>query len=189
MLQPFRGWPRFHLLQVQQVQWIHQDQKDPENQDGATMPNCGIAKGPLTAQNRMPPSIVHFFQCAWSGRRANLAVQGEVRVTVPNEQDSLRAGPTEQRLAWEEPDPLVRSEPTRRARDAAAWAEVCPATDFETGQLIGRVGTPENPMFTYEQVAHHRRGRDDFLLVVGADILTKERDHLSEATITELNKR
>ncbi len=31
-----------------------------------------------------------------SGRRANLASQGEVRVTVPNEQDPMRAGPTEQ---------------------------------------------------------------------------------------------
>ncbi len=124
-----------------------------------------------------------------SGRRANLASQGEVRITVPNEQDSMRAGPTEQRLAWEEPDPLVRSEPTRCARDAAAWAEVCPATDFETGQLIGRVGTPEDPLFTYEQAVHHRRGRENLLLVVGAAIPTKERDRLSEATISELSKR
>ena len=101
----------------------------------------------------------------------------------------MRAGPTEQRLAWEEPDPLVRSEPTRCARDAAAWAEVCPATDFETGQLIGRVGTPEDPLFTYEQAVHHRRGRENLLLVVGAAIPTKERDRLSEATISELSKR
>ncbi len=101
----------------------------------------------------------------------------------------MRAGPTEQRLAWEEPEPLVRAEPTRRARDAAAWAEVCPATDFETGQLIGRVGTPEDPMFTCEQAVHHRRGRDNLLFVVGADIPTEERDRLSEATISGLNTR
>ncbi len=93
-----------------------------------------------------------------SERRTNLATHGEVRVTVPNDQDPLRVGPTEHRLAWEEPDPLVRSEPTARPRDAAAWAGVCRATDFETGQLIGRVGTPEEPLFTYEQAVHYRRG-------------------------------
>ncbi len=49
-----------------------------------------------------------------SGRRANLASQGEVGITVPNEQDPMCAGPTEQRLAREEPDPLVHSEPTKR---------------------------------------------------------------------------
>ncbi len=111
-----------------------------------------------------------------SGRRTNLASQGEVRVTVPNEQDPMRAGPPEQRLAWEEPEPLGRAEPTKCARDATAWVEVCPATDFETGQLIGRVGTPEEPLFTYEQAVHHRRGRDDLQLVVGKDIPTEERD-------------
>ncbi len=47
-----------------------------------------------------------------SGWRTNLASQGEVRVTVPSEQDPMRAGPAEQRLAWEEPEPLVRAEPT-----------------------------------------------------------------------------
>ncbi len=78
-----------------------------------------------------------------SGRQSTLSTQGEVRVTVPNDQDSLRAGPAEQRLAWEEPDPLLHAEPTKCARNATAWAEVCPATDFETGQLVGRVGTPE----------------------------------------------
>ncbi len=124
-----------------------------------------------------------------SGRRTNLASQGEVRVTVPNEQDPMRAGPTEQRIAWEEPEPLVRTEPTRHARDVAAWDEVCPATDFETGQLMGRVSTPEDLLFTYKQAVHHRRGRDNLLLVVGADIPTEERDRLSEATISELSTR
>ena len=97
-----------------------------------------------------------------SGRQSTLSTQGEVRVTVPNEQDPMRAGPTDQRLAWEEPEPLACAEPTKRARDATTWAEVCPATDYKTGQLIGRVGTPEEPLFIYEQAVHHRRGRDDF---------------------------
>ncbi len=112
-----------------------------------------------------------------------------MRVTVPNDQDPLRAGPTGQRLAWEEPEPLVRSEPTKRARDEDAWAEVCPATSHESGQLIGRVGTPEEPLFTYEQAVHFRKGQDDLLLVVGADIPTEERHHLSEATINALTKQ
>ncbi len=118
-----------------------------------------------------------------------MASQGEVWIPVPNEQDTMRAGPTDQRLAWEAPHPLPHAEPTKRARDAATWADVCPATDFETGQLLGRVATPENPLFTYEQAVHHRRGRSDFLLVVGAAIPTEERDRLSEATITELSKK
>ena len=122
-----------------------------------------------------------------SGRHTNLASQGEVRVTIPNKQDPMRAGPPEQRLAWEEPEPLARAEPTKHARDATAWAEVCPATDFETGQLAGRVGTPEEPLFTYEQAVHHRRGRDDLRLVVGKDIPTEERDGLSRAKIAVLH--
>ncbi len=90
-----------------------------------------------------------------NGCRANLASQGEVRVTVLNEQDTLRAGPATRRLAWEAPDPLVRSEPIKRARDAKTWVEVCHATDFETGQLIGQVSTPDEPLFTYEEAVNH----------------------------------
>ena len=101
----------------------------------------------------------------------------------------MRVRPTEQRLAWEEPEPLVCAEPTARPRDAAAWAEVCPATDFKTGQLMGRVGTPEKQLFTYEQAVHYRRGRDNLQLVVGADIPTEERHHLSGASISELSTR
>ncbi len=78
------------------------------------------------------------------------------------------------------------SEPTKSARDVDAWAEVCPATDFETGQLVGKLRTPEDPLFTYEQAVHHRWERED--LVVGAAIPTEEREHLSEATITAFQK-
>ncbi len=48
---------------------------------------------------------------------------------------------------------------------------------------------PEDPLFTYEQAVHHRRGRTDFLLVMGVAIPTEERVHLSESTITELSKK
>ncbi len=106
-----------------------------------------------------------------------------MRVTISNDQDTLHAGSANQRLAWEAPDPLLWSEPTKCERDADTWAEVCPTTDFETGQLVGKVGTPEDPLFTYEQAVHHRRGRKDFMLCVGAAIPTEEKDRLSEATI------
>ncbi len=59
-------------------------------------------------------------------------------------------------------------------------------TDFQTGQLVWRIRTLENPLFTYEQAVHHRRGQEDLLLCVGADISTEEKDHLSEATIKML---
>ncbi len=95
----------------------------------------------------------------------------------------MRTGPANQRLAWEAPNPLVRSEPTKCKKDADAWADVCPVTDFETGQLAGQVGTPEDPLFPCEQTVHHRRGREDLLLCVGAYIPTEEKDHLSEVTI------
>ncbi len=52
---------------------------------------------------------------------------------------------------------------------------------------MGCVGTPEELLFTYEQAVHYRRGRDNLQLVVGADMPTEERHHLSGATISELS--
>ncbi len=60
-------------------------------------------------------------------------------MTVPNEQDTLRTNPAARRLTWEAPDPIVRSEPIKHAWDAKTCAEVCHATDFESGQLIGKM--------------------------------------------------
>ncbi len=120
-------------------------------------------------------------------------MQGHPSQSWGSEDDSpQRAGCSPRRprrLAWEAPDPLVRSEPVKRTWDAEAWAKVCPATDYGTSQLMEQVGTPEEPLFTYEEAVHHRRGHNDLELHVGADIPTEERDHLSRAFATTLENR
>ncbi len=52
------------------------------------------------------------------------------------------------------------------------------ATYFETGQLHGETGTPENPRFTYEEAAHNWRGGNDLTLHVGEDIVRQGGDEL-----------
>ncbi len=49
------------------------------------------------------------------------------------------------------------------------------------------MGTPEEPLFTYDPV-HHSWGRDDLELHVGADIPTEEKVHLSQASGPTLKK-
>ncbi len=41
------------------------------------------------------------------------------------------------------------TQPTAPPRDQTALDNLCVATDFETGQLQGEVGTPEKPQFTF----------------------------------------
>ncbi len=45
---------------------------------------------------------------------------------------------------------------TLEPRDRTMWDKSCSATDYETGHLKGDVGTPEDPMFTYEEAVHQR---------------------------------
>ncbi len=52
------------------------------------------------------------------------------------------------------------------------------ATDFETGQLQGEVGTPENPRFTYEEAVHNRRRGRGMTLYMEEDIVQQEGDAL-----------
>ncbi len=106
-----------------------------------------------------------------SERQPRVSSQGEVRVTVPNKTDPLRDGPIDRRLTWKEPSPLMLTQPTAQPRDRAAWDNLCVATDFETGQLQGEVGTPENPRFTYEEAVHDRRSGRAMTLHVGEDIM------------------
>ncbi len=107
-----------------------------------------------------------------------MSSQGEVRVTVPNDADPLRDGSIDRRLTWKEPSPLVLTQPTAQSRDQATWDNLCVATDFETGQLRGEVGTPENPRFTYEEAVHNRRGGRTLTLYVGENIVQQEGDEL-----------
>ncbi len=100
--------------------------------------------------------------------------QGEVRVIVLNDTDPLRDGPIDKRLTWKEPSQLLLTQPTARPRDHSGWDDLCVATDFETGQLRGEIGTPENPRFTYEEAVHNRRSGRDLTLYAGEDIVQQE---------------
>ncbi len=99
-------------------------------------------------------------------------------MVVPNDADPLRDGPIDRRLTWKEPSPLVLTQPTAQPRDRATWVGLCMATNFETGQLQGEVGTPENPRFTYEEAVHNRRSGRAMTLHVGENIVQQEGDEL-----------
>ncbi len=61
-------------------------------------------------------------------------------------------------------------------RNRTEWEQLCKATDVDTGQLKGNVGTPDDPLFTYEE-AVRQRGTDQCLLLrVGQDIIPAEED-------------
>ncbi len=97
---------------------------------------------------------------------------------VPNDTDPLRDGPIDRRLTWKEPSQLALTQPTAQPRDQSAWDDLCVATDFESGQLRGEIGTPENPRFTYEEAVHNRRSGRDLILYVGEDIVQPGSDEL-----------
>ncbi len=64
---------------------------------------------------------------------------------------------------------------------------------METGQLKGNAGTPNDPLFTYEE-AVRRRGIDQGLLLrVGQDIIPAEEDQFpkkkSEGVLKKLRKQ
>ncbi len=103
-------------------------------------------------------------------------------MSVPNDQDPLWDGRTSRRLTWKMPIPLARTKTIGRPRDKAAWEQVCTTTCFKTGQLLGEVGTHDNPWFTYEEAAHNQRSRTDLELHVGRDIPTEENSKLSQAS-------
>ncbi len=99
-------------------------------------------------------------------------------MTVPNDAEPLRDGPIDRRLTWKEPSQLVLTQPTTRPRDQPTWNNLCVATEYETGQLQGEVGTPENPRFTYEEAVHNRKRGRGMTPYVGEDIVQQESDAL-----------
>ena len=81
------------------------------------------------------------------------------------------------------------TQPTAQPGDRAAWNSLCVATDFETGQLQGEVGTPEDPGFTYEEAIHNHRSGQAMTLHVGEDIVRQigeELIHLSGPKLKQL---
>ncbi len=57
-------------------------------------------------------------------------------------------------------------------RDRAVWDQLCGATDYETGQLKGDVGTAEDPLFMYEEAVRQRLTEQKLLLCI--DIVPAE---------------
>ena len=129
----------------------------------------------------MPPVMV-------AGANPVVSGQGEGRVVVPNDVDPLHAGPFYHRLIWKGPTSVLRTQPITRPRGQATWDELCIATDYETGQLHGDVGTPENPQLTYKEVIHNQRSGKAMTLHVGNDILSEEADHLIQSSGPSMGK-
>ncbi len=76
---------------------------------------------------------------------------------------------------------MLRTQPVPRTRHQATGEELCVATDYETGQLQGDVGTPENLRFTYDEAIHNRRSGKEMTLHVGKDISSEEDDTLLQS--------
>ena len=78
-------------------------------------------------------------------------------------------------------------------RNRTEWDQLCKATDMDTGQLKGNVGTPDNPLFTYEETVHQRGTDQGLLLRVGQDIIPAEEDEFpkkrSDGDLKKLRKQ
>ncbi len=78
-------------------------------------------------------------------------------------------------------------------RGQTEWGQLCSVTDMEAGQLRGNAGTPDDPLFTYEEAVHQRGTEQGLLLCVGHDIVPAEEDDFpkkkSEGTLKELRKQ
>ncbi len=68
------------------------------------------------------------------------------------------------------------------------WDELCSITNYDTGWLLGDVGTPEDPMFTYEEAVRQRHCKQGLTLFVGDDIVPVEGDRLLEMLERNLKK-
>ncbi len=59
-------------------------------------------------------------------------------------------------VPWEKATLAISFGSTSKPRDQALWRELCSMTDYETGQVRGDMGTPEDPFFTYEEAVCQR---------------------------------
>ncbi len=78
-------------------------------------------------------------------------------------------------------------------RNRTEWEQLCKATDMDTIQLKGHVGTPDDPLFTYEEAVRQRGTDQGLLLRVGQDIIPAEEDEFpkkkSEGDLKKLRKQ
>ncbi len=101
--------------------------------------------------------------------------------TSAREIDPTEAGPSSRRKR-QRPTHLSNEALTTKfgsashPRGQTEWDQLCNATDMETGQLKGNVGTPDDPLFTYEEALYRRGMEQGLLLCVGHDIIPAEED-------------
>ncbi len=95
---------------------------------------------------------------------------------------------TERSPPYEGTAPAALPEPIQELRDRETWVELCSATDYESGQLLGDVGTAKDPLFTYEEAVRHRHCKLGLTLYVGEDIIPVEGDRLSEMSEPNVKK-
>ncbi len=78
--------------------------------------------------------------------------------------------------------PTTKFGSAARPRSQTEWNRLCKATDMETGQLKGSVGSPKESLFTYEEAVHQRGTDRDLLLCVGSDIIPAGEDEFPKKT-------
>ncbi len=110
--------------------------------------------------------------------------QREVLGLPPREGDRADADPFSGEVAEHSPlqegtAPVASPKPIQELRDRA-WDELCSDTDYETRQLLGDVGAPEDTLFTYEEAVRHHHCQRGLTLYVGEDIIPVEGDRVSE---------
>ena len=118
--------------------------------------------------------------------------------TSAKETDPTEAGPSLE-TKRQRPNPLssgalgTKFGSALHSRSQTEWDQLCKATDMETGQLKGNVGTPDDPLFTYEEAVRWRGAEQNLLLCVGQDIIPAEEDEFpkkkSERVLKKLRKQ
>ena len=103
--------------------------------------------------------------------------------TSAQETASGEIGPSS-KTKWQHPN---------HPRSQTIWEQLCKATDIDTGQLRGSVGTPENPLLTYEEAVRQRGTNRDLVLWVGQDIIPAREDEFpkkrSETDLKRIRKQ
>ena len=81
----------------------------------------------------------------------------------------------------------------RHPRSRTVWERLCKATDMDTGQLKGSVGTPDDPLLTYEEAMRQLDMDRDLSLWVGPDIVPAGEDEFpkkrSEGDLKRMRKQ
>ena len=81
----------------------------------------------------------------------------------------------------------------RHPQRRTVWERLCKATNIDTGQLRGSVGTLDKPLLTYEEAVRQRGTDRDLVLWVGPDIIPAGEDEFpkkrSEVDLKRIRKQ